>query len=75
MAKIADTNEKIAKAVTNGYKAVENAVVGGYKAVEGAVVGGYKKIEDGFVDTFLAKEGETVYEAKHRITGGTTDKE
>ncbi len=27
MAKIADTNEKIAKAVTKGYKAVENTVV------------------------------------------------
>ena len=75
MAKITDTNEKIAKAVTKGYKAVENTVVGGYKAVESAVVGGYRKIEDGFVDKFLAKEGETVEEAKHRITGDTTDKE
>ena len=69
MAKIADTNEKIAKAVTKGYKAVENTVVGGYKAVEDAVTGGYKKIEDGFVDKFLAKEGETVEDAKARITG------
>lgn len=52
MAKIADTNEKIAKAVTKSYKAVESAVVGGYR-----------KIEDEFVDKFLAKEGETVEEA------------
>lgn len=70
MAKIADTNEKIAKAVVKGYKAVEGAVVGGYKAVEGAFVGGYKRVEDGFVGTFLAKEGETIEEAKRRVTGG-----
>ena len=75
MRKLADTNEKIAKAVVKGYKTVEETVVGGYKSVEGAVVGGYRKIEDGFVDKFLAKEGETVEEAKHRITGDTTDKE
>ena len=74
MAKIADTNEKIAKAVVKGYKAIEDAVVGGYKAVEGAFVGGYKRVEDGFVDTFLAKEGETVEEAKRRVSGGAPNK-
>ncbi|MBQ8966388.1 hypothetical protein [Ruminococcus sp.] len=34
-------------------------------------MGGYKKLEDGFVDTFLAKEVETVEEAKHRIRNGS----
>ena len=32
-----------------------------------AVVNGYKKIENAFVNTFMAKEGETVEEAKARI--------
>ena len=37
------------------------------KKIEEAVVGGYKKIEDKFVESFLAKEGETVEEAKERM--------
>ena len=35
------------------------------------VVGAYKKVEDAFVNTFMAKEGETVEEAKARVTAGT----
>lgn len=31
------------------------------------VVGGYHKIEDAFVNTFLAREGESVEDAKARI--------
>ena len=36
-----------------------------------AVVGAYKKVEDAFVNTFMAKEGETTEEAKARVTAGT----
>ena len=43
-------------------------MVDSYKAVEEGVVGDYHKVEDGFVDTFLAHEGETVEEAKARIS-------
>lgn len=64
---IKDINDKIAKKVVGGYKAVENAVTGGYKKVENAVTGGYKKVEDKFVDKFLRKDGETVEDAKARI--------
>ena len=32
-----------------------------------AVVGAYKKVENAFVNTFVAKEGETVEEAKARV--------
>lgn len=44
-----------------------------------AVVGAYKKVEDAFVNTFLAKEGESVEEAKARVAGeaknaGKTDR-
>ena len=58
MAKIADHAEKMAQGVTEGYKKIENGVVAGYQ-----------KIENAFVNTFLAKEGETTEEAKARITG------
>lgn len=65
--KIVKTNEKIAKAVTGGYKKVEKGVVEGYKKVEQGVVDGYTKIEDKFVDAYLTKDGETVEEAKERL--------
>ena len=54
--KIVKANEKIAEAVT-----------GGYKKIEKGVVDGYKKIEDKFVDVYLTKDGETVEEAKARL--------
>ena len=56
MAKFADHMEKIAGGVTEGYKKIENGVVTGYK-----------KVEVAFVNTFIAKEGETVEDAKKRI--------
>ena len=36
-----------------------------------AVVGAYKKVEDVFVSTFMAKEGESVEDAKARVAAGT----
>ena len=54
--KIVKANERIAEAVT-----------GGYKKIERGVVSGYKKIEDKFVDAYLTKDGETVEEAKARL--------
>ena len=56
MAKFADKMEK-----------VSDSVVGGYKKIENGVVSGYKKVEDAFVNTFIAKEGESVEDAKKRI--------
>ena len=66
-AKIAKANEKIAEAVTGGYKKIEKGVVEGYKKIEQGVVGGYTKLEDKFVDAYLTKDGETVEEAKARL--------
>lgn len=54
--KIIKANEKIADAVS-----------GGYKKIEKGVVEGYTKIEDKFVDAYLTKDGETVEEAKERL--------
>jgi len=65
--KIVKANEKIAEAVTDGYKKIEKGVVDGYKKIEQGVVGGYTKIEDKFVNAYLAKDGETVEEAKARL--------
>lgn len=49
---------KATKAVTKGYKAIEDGVVGGYKAIEQGVVSGYKRIEKSFVERFLEEVGE-----------------
>ena len=52
---------------------IEKAVVDGYRKIEEGVVSGYKKIEDKFIDTFLADEGETTEEARVRINGGNKE--
>lgn len=65
--KIVKVNEKIAEAVTGGYKKIEKGVVDGYKKIEQGVTAGYAKIEDKFVDAYLTKDGETVEEAKARL--------
>lgn len=65
--KIVKVNEKIAKAVTGGYKKMEQGVVEGYKKIERGVSTGYTKIEDKFVEAYLTKDGETVEEAKARL--------
>ena len=69
MAKIADMNEKIAQTVTEGYKKIEDGVVSGYKKIEEGVVGGFGKVSDKFVETLFAKEGESVEDAKKRLSG------
>ncbi len=65
--KIVQANQKIADAVTDGYKKIEKGVVDGYKKIEQGVVDGYAKIEDKFVDAYLTRDGETVEEAKARL--------
>lgn len=65
--KLVKVNEKIAEGVVGGYKKIEEGAVGGYKKIEKGAVSGFNKIADKFVDNFLAKEGESVEEAKARI--------
>ena len=43
-------------------------MTGGYKKMEDAVVGGFNKVADSFVDAFVAREGESVADAKARLT-------
>ncbi len=65
--KIVEVNEKIANGVTEGYKKIEDSVVNGYKKIENGVVNGFNKMTDKFVDQFLAKDGETIEDAKKRL--------
>lgn len=69
MTKLADINEKIAETVVDGYKKIENAVVDGYKSIEKGAVDGFNKVSDKCIDVLFTKEGETVEEAKERLSG------
>ena len=66
-AKIAE--KAIEEAVVSGYKKIEEAVVGGYKKIETGAVEGFGKITDKCVEKLFAKEGESVEEAKKRLSG------
>lgn len=50
-------------------------MVSGYKKIETGVVEGFQKVSDKFVDKFLTKEGETVEEAKERLTTEQKERE
>lgn len=69
MANFADMNEKIAQTVTEGYKKIEDGVVGGYKKIEESVVEGFGRVSDKFVEKLFTKEGESVEDAKKRLSG------
>lgn len=65
--KLVQTNEKIARAVTQGYQKIEAGVVGGYKKIEAGAVEGFSKVSDAFVEQFLARDGESTAQAKERL--------
>ena len=67
--KLVQKNEKIAEAVVDGYQKIEDSVVGGYKKMETGVVGTFNKVSDKFVEKLFARDGETVEEAKKRLSG------
>ena len=75
MSKIADTNEKIKDGVVGGYKKIEKGVVDGYKKIEKGVVEGFGKVSDKAVEILFAKQGETVEEAKVRLSGKKGEEE
>lgn len=68
MSKFVEANEKIAEKVVGGYKKIEDGVVGGYKKIETGAVEGFGKVVDKCVEVLFAKEGETVEEAKARLS-------
>lgn len=61
--------QKIEQGVVTGYKKIEEGVVGGYKKIEDGVVGGFSKVIDKCVEVLFAREGESVEEAKARLSG------
>ncbi len=69
MSKFVEANEKIAEAVVAGYKKIETGVVEGYKKIETGAVEGFTKINDKIVEKVFAKEGESVEDAKKRLSG------
>jgi len=60
---------KISEGVVDGYKKIEDGVVSGYKKIEDGVVEGFGKVSDKFVEKLFAKEGESVDDAKKRMSG------
>lgn len=60
---------KIGDAVVEGYKKIEDGVVGGYKKIENGIVEGFGKVTDKCVEKLFAKEGESVEDAKKRLSG------
>ena len=69
MSKFVETNEKIAEKVVEGYKKIENGVVDGYKKIENGVVEGFTQVTDKCVEVLFKKEGESVEDAKNRLSG------
>ena len=61
--------KKIEQGVVTGYKKIEDGVVSGYKKVEDGVVEGFGKVVDKCVEVLFAKEGESVEDAKARLSG------
>lgn len=64
-------SSKIQKGVVDGYKKIEDGVVTGYKKMETGVVEGFGKVVDKCVEVLFAREGETVEEAKERLSEKT----
>ena len=64
MSKIAETNEKIAEKVVDGYKKIESGVVDGFG-----------QVSDKCVEVLFAKDGESVEDAKKRLSCDKTDSE
>lgn len=76
MSKIVETNEKIAEKVVEGYKKIETGAVEGYRKIENGIVEGFGKVTDKCVEVLFAKEGESIEDAKKRLSGEkTTDNE
>ena len=77
---VEEAAQAAADGVKTGYQKIENAVVGSYQKIEESVVGGYRKLETGVVEGFgrvtdkcvevlFAKDGESVEDAKKRLSG------
>lgn len=60
---------KIGEAVMDGFQKIEEGVVGNYKKLETGIVEGFEKVTDKCVEKLFAKDGESVEDAKKRLSG------
>ena len=65
---VAEAAELTAAGVVSGYKKIETGVVEGYKKLETGIVEGFGKITDKCVEVLFAREGESVEQAKERLS-------
>lgn len=63
--------QALGKQVTGGYQKIEAAVVHGYRKMEGVMVSGFTWVCDRCVQALFAREGETVDQAKARLSRKT----
>lgn len=70
---VVKTFKAIEESVVGTYKKIEEGVVGAYQKIEDTVVDAYQNVENKFVGKFLAKDGETVEEAKKRLIDEAKD--
>lgn len=61
--------EKMTQAILHGYKAIETAVVSAYQKIETGAVQGFQALTDRCIARFFAREGETVQQARARLSG------
>jgi len=64
----AGTYKAVEQGVVGTYQKIEDGVVGTYQKIEDGVVGAYKNVESQFVSHFLTHDGESVEEAKERLS-------
>ncbi len=64
-----NTYQKIEEGVVGAYQKIEDTVVGSYKKIETGMVESFNKVTDKFVEKLFTREGETVEEAKKRLSG------
>ena len=62
--KLIQANEKIAENVVEGYRKIEDGVVEGFN-----------KVTDKFVEKLFAREGESVEDARKRLSGEKTEED
>lgn len=66
--------ETIGNAVISAYTTIENGVVNGYLKIQNGAVSGYKRLESACIQKLFARKGETVEEARARLTGNVEGK-
>lgn len=69
MSKYPQITEKIARHVLRCYQKIEDGMVSGYKKTESAIVTSAQKVTDKCIEVLFAKEGESINDAKIRLSG------